>query len=153
MAVGFRVNWPPWRLVHACIQVLPIPKLGTERILLVPVDVVEALGRYVALVFDNGAIRTFQVGEPRAVRRLNPVGFGFGNLGLGAARRSVRFWPHIAADVHEAAFAGGVERQQMDLFRLPVDFVTLVDIYHVPAEMPDRGLRFRRRGSADPVRQ
>ena len=87
------------------------------------------------------------------MRRLNPFGFGLGNLGLGAAQRSVRSRPRIAAEVHQAAFAGGVERQQMDLFTLPVDCVTLVDIYHVPAEMPDRGLRFRRRGSADPVRQ
>lgn len=73
-----------------CIQVLPIPKLGTERIFWYMWTWLKALGRQVALVLDNGAIRTFQVGEPRAVRRLNPFGFGFGNLGLGAAQRSVR---------------------------------------------------------------
>ena len=56
--------------------------------------------------------------------------------------------PGVGAREDRAAGFLGVERQQRDRVLL-VHLEALVHVGHVPAEMPDRGLRLRRRRRVD----
>src|SRR4029079_18171358 len=96
------------------VEVLHVPELGAERMLLEHVDMVHALGGMVAEIFDDGAVRAMQVGEAAAARWLHAVRLGFDNLRPGATERAVWAWPGVAGDQHRAAVAG-VEREVPDI--------------------------------------
>ena len=86
-----------------------IPELRAVRLLLVHVNVVEALGRHVALVLDERIIGTAQVGESRAARRPHALGLGLGDSVQRSAQDAAAARVGVAADERRAsAFAGPV---------------------------------------------
>src|SRR5262249_55433525 len=60
------------------VEMLLVPELGTERILLEQMHVVEALGRMVAGVFYQGIVRTLHVREAPGAGGLHASGLGVG---------------------------------------------------------------------------
>ena len=98
---------------HRRVEVLLVPELRAERIVLVHVHVVEALGRMVAGVLDQGVVRTLHVAEAAAASRLDAGGLGLGDLRLRSARHAARARPGVAADEDRAALVRGVERQEL----------------------------------------
>ncbi len=85
-AVACAPTSPGARRRHGHIQVRLIPELRAERLLLVHVNVIEALGRHVALVFDERIVGTAQVGEPSAAGRLHAFGLGVSDLRAGQSQ-------------------------------------------------------------------
>jgi len=67
---------------------LLVPELRAEGVLLEEVNMIEALGGHVALVFDDGAVGSFEVREAGAVGGLNALVLGVGDFRFGAAKRS-----------------------------------------------------------------
>src|SRR6266567_1258973 len=86
LAVGFGAL--RFSTIHRGIQMLLVPKLRAERVLLVHMDVIEAFGRHIPLVLDNRAVRALQVGETRTPGRFHTLSFAFGQLRLGPTERS-----------------------------------------------------------------
>ena len=136
-----------------CVEVLAIPQLRAERLLLPHVHVVHALDRLVAQVLHDGAVGTLQIREPVAARRLDALGPGVGDFRLGQSEHAAGGRPGVAADLDRGAFVRGVEREELDLRPAPVGFKGLAHVSHVPAEMPDRRLRRGRRRGGDLAEQ
>ncbi len=135
-------------LWHRRVQMFLVPELRAERILVVHVHVVEALGRHVALHFDERIVRPPHVGEAGAANRLDVRPLRLFDSLLCQSKDAAGTGPRVAVDVDRAAFIGGVERQQRDAVGpQPRHCVPLVR--HVPAEVPHRGLRLRRRRLID----
>src|ERR1700680_1422814 len=63
LAIGFGVLRPAASSRYRGVEMLLIPELRAERIVLVHVDVIETLGGHVALVFDGGPVRSETRGE------------------------------------------------------------------------------------------
>ena len=109
------------------------------------VHVIEALGRMVAGIFDQGAVGTFHIPESAAAGRLDALGLGLGDLRFRAAGYAARPRPGVATDEDRAPFIRGVERQELDVLAALVGVEALARVGDVPAEVPERGLRRRRR--------
>jgi hypothetical protein len=101
--------------VHRRVEVLLIPELRTERILLVQVHVVEALGRMVARVFHDGMVGTPHIRKAAGASRLHTSGLGVGDLRLRPAEHAARARPRVAADEDRIAAVPGVEWRQLDV--------------------------------------
>src|SRR5579859_4581772 len=67
MAIRFGIAGAFGRRGERSIEMLVIPKFRAVRIFLKHMNVIEALGRHVTLIFDDGAIRRFEVRETCAV--------------------------------------------------------------------------------------
>src|SRR5262249_56821233 len=91
-----------------------VPELRAERIVVEHVYVIEALGRMITRVFDQGVIRTLHVAEPALADRLDALGLGLGDLRLRPTRHAAGARPRVAADEDRAALARSVERQELD---------------------------------------
>src|SRR5947199_75900 len=130
---------------HRRVQMLLVPELGAERIVLEHVHVVEALGRMVARVFHQRVVGPAHVAEAARARRLDAVRLRLGDLRSGQAGRGIRARPRIAAEEHLPALVGGVERQQREVRAALVRLEARARVGDVPAEVPERGLRRRRR--------
>jgi len=79
------------------------------------VDVVEALGRVIAGVFDQGVVGPLHIAESPAASRRYAGGLGLGDLRPGPTRHTARAWPRVAADEDRAALIGGVERKEREI--------------------------------------
>ena len=124
-----------------CVEVLAIPELRTERLLLPHVHVVHAFDRLVALILHDGAVGTLQIREAAAALRRDAFGPGVGDLRPGQSEHAAGGRPGIAADRNGAAFVRGVEREELDVRPALVGAERLAHVGDVPAEMPDRRLR------------
>jgi hypothetical protein len=134
---------------HGRVEVLLIPELSAERIIVEHVHVIEALGRMVAGVFDQRMVGAFHVAEPPAAGRLDPLGLGLGDLRLRSTRHAARPGPGVAADEDRAPFVRSVEGQELDVLTACVGVEALARVGDVPAEVPERRLRRRRRRGGD----
>ena len=142
MAAGFGHRHAAGAILHhRGVEVLLVPELCAERVLLEHVHMVEPLGRESTQIFDDRAVGSLHVGEAAASRRLHPLDLRFGNLGIGETDHARRAGPGVAADEDAAAFVRSIERQELHLRPRLVDFKALARIHRMPAEMPDRGLR------------
>src|SRR5215831_1721719 len=122
-------------------KVLAVPELSTEWIFLEHVNVVETLGREITLILDQRVVWPRHVGKTGAARRSDAFAAGGGDLGPGQAEHAAGSGPRVAVHEHGAAFVGGKERLQQHLGPRFVDRKALAHVDHVPAEMPDSGLR------------
>src|SRR5271167_2738254 len=120
---------------------LSIPMKGSERILLIEMHVVEALGWVVARVLDEGVVGPFHVGEAAPAGRSDALGLGVGDLRLGQTEHAADAGPGIAADQNRTTFVCRVKRQELDLRPGLVGCEVVARIDDVPAEMPDGTLR------------
>ena len=89
------------------VEVLLVPELRTERILLEEVHVVEALGRMVAGVLHQGVVRALHVREAAACAWAARPGLGLGDLRLGQAEDAAGARPGVAADEDRAVVIPG----------------------------------------------
>ena len=131
---------------------LLVPELRAERMILEHVDVVHALGRKVAEVFDNGAVGSLQIGEAALADWFNAFRLGLGDLRARQPKRGAGR-PGVAADQDRAAFVRRVEWEVRDVRPRLVGFKALARVDDMPAEMPDRGLRRGRRRRGDLAEQ
>ena len=83
---------------HRRVEVLLVPELRAERILLKHVHVVEALGREIALIFDQRVVGSVHIGESGAARRLDAFGPRLGDLRFGQAEHAAGARPGVAAE-------------------------------------------------------
>ena len=67
------------------IQMILVPELGAERILLIEVYVAEPLGGRIAHILDRRAVRIGDKAESGSMRWLDALRFGLGDLRLGAS--------------------------------------------------------------------
>ena len=123
------------------VEVLLVPELGTERILLEEVHVVEALGRMVAGVLHQRLVWTLHVREAARARRLHALALASAICALVRPRTPPRARPGVAADEDRAAVIPGVERHQRDVRPALVHVASRARVGDVPAEVPDGGLR------------
>ena len=130
---------------HGRIEVLLVPELRAERLLVEEVHVVHALGRKVPHVFHQRVVGTRHIGEAALAGRRDAGLLGLGDLRPGEPEHAVASRPGVGADQHRAAGVAGVERQQRHVGTRLVAVAILAHVSDVPAEMPDRGLRRRRR--------
>ena len=116
---------------------------------MVHVHVVEALGRHVALHFDQRVVWAAHVGEAGTTDGLHAGLLRFVELGAREPEDAAGARERVAVDVHRRPIRiAGVERQQRDpVGTQPRHRLALVG--DVPAEMPERGLRLRRRRLID----
>src|SRR5262249_55990903 len=91
---------------------LLIPELGTVRVVLVYVHVVEALPRVIAGVLHERAVGALHVAEASDARGLHAARPGLRDLRLGQAGGAAGARPGIAADEDRAALVGRVEGQE-----------------------------------------
>src|SRR5262249_35664865 len=95
---------------HRRVEVLAVPELRAERILLEHMHVVEALRRMVARVLDERIVGPRHVPESAGASRLDTGGLGLGDLGLRPAEHTARAGPRVAADEDGTVAVPGVER-------------------------------------------
>src|SRR5258708_38704721 len=91
-----------WRLATAArhgggAEVLAVPELGTQRIFLEHVNVVETLGREVALIFDQRVVGPRHVGKAGAAGRFDTFAAGGGYLRSGQTEHATGAGPGVAA--------------------------------------------------------
>ena len=145
---GGAAAWAPARR-RPLVQVPLIPELRAERLLLVHVDVVEALAGLVALVLDERIVRSTQVGEAAAARRLHALGLRLGNPRRGQPEQAAGTRPGVAADEHRRAGLLAVEGQQGHTLLLePLE--ARPHVGDVPAKVPEGRRRFGGRRRGDP---
>ena len=113
------------------------------------VHMVHALGRKVAHVFHQRVVGPAHIGEAALAGRRDAGLLGLGDLRLGEPQHAVAARPGVGADQHRSAGVAGVERQQRHVGARLVGVAILAHVGDVPAEMPDRGLRRRRRRRGD----
>src|SRR5215813_14607603 len=120
---------------------LLIPELGTVRVVLVHVHVVEALRRVIAGILHERAVGALHVAEASDARGLHAARPRLRDLRLGQARGATGARPGIAADEDRAALVARVEGQEGDLGARLVRVEAGARVNDVPAEMPEGTLR------------